>query len=682
MRCNRFLIDELLDVESIQNEFQARMALSSPLKAYEPTCTEEELDNIVNEEKCALCNLQGDLLCCDGCPSSYHRQCVGISLQREFREEEKWLCSECKIVDPSRVGSLYGGRKCGLDWFSLKDIGCAVDMSMLEDDKMDIFGSVEFLVVHGFVFVRNAETKANINMTKLLASGESISKEAKTKICVGDSGAVTPLPLDGSDLFRLLQRLGPRVCERWPFSQIPFKPSASGKDDNIYSTAASAYNLFVSQNEYWEAPVPLFVTSHAGKKNDNLLRQGRLLLPQESCLENLSLSTSNDGFICELIQSYGNDHTSMYSIRAYMMTLERTLFRSSLLHEQWGLRNRLLQPELWGQMVSLCTNFESLAMLLLRLVDDTHPRAFRDEWGMVPGIAQEDFTRFDKENRIYADLPREWKSCEEKKRRDWEKSLASDVLSLLAKESTSKIQKSRRKKNKSSDNKQTSEREVRQEVTSAPLNTQIPVDDRKNRRRGRESLTRNAVKVNYVKPLKDLEGEDVDVIRDAMLYRLETGVDADFDEEGHWPVCGRRLFAPSGSMPTPTIKWLARNGGVKRAPGVFYTDKFEIGLPSVNMIWRTRLSSCKSFADLTYCIEFLDSYLNKAAMLSCEKLSSRTGLKEHIQKTVTTSRYDQELGAVEHFVIHKNKWRGKWRYVMHQTAMSSNVSNLSSVLLQ
>jgi hypothetical protein len=661
-----------MDVEHIRNELESRMHASSSLKRYEPTCDPEDLENVINEEKCAICGLQGDLLCCDGCPSSYHRTCVGIVPFREFKEDEKWLCCECKIVDAAKLGSLYGGRKCSLDWFTLKDIDCAVDTSLMGDDKADIFDKVEFLIMQGYVFLRNAITKHGVDVLDLLSGADTVKKVVAENAASSGGAPAMPLPLDGSELFHLLQRLGPQVCERWPFSQIPFKPRSvwpqspercrsSGEAYNVYSSVPSAYNLFVDENKYGKSPASALVISQVGRKNMQLLRQNAILHP-ESCLESLSNNTTNDGYIRELIQSYGNDRVSMHSVRTYMMTLERTIFRSSLLHELWGLRNRALEPELWGRAVSICNSYRNLAKLLVRLVDDTHPRALRDEWNLVPGIAQEDFSRFDKESRVYADLSRDWKAEEEKKRRDWEKSLASDVLGLLARESKAKIKKSCRKKKKASNSTEIKSKRDR-ETISATRNTDTQVDDRKNRRRGREGLTRNAVKVNYVKPLKDLEGENADVIRDAMLFRLESGLEANFEEEGHWPVAGRRLFAPSGSLPTPTVKWLARNAGVKRAHGILYTDRFEIGLPSVHMIWRTKTLASKTFADLLYALQFLDSYLNKNALLSCEKLSSRTGLKEHIQKTVTCSRYDQESGAVEHFVIHKNKWRGKEQFL-------------------
>ena len=36
--------------------------------------------------------------------------------------EGKWLCPECRVVDPALLGPLRGGAKASLDWFSVDDI--------------------------------------------------------------------------------------------------------------------------------------------------------------------------------------------------------------------------------------------------------------------------------------------------------------------------------------------------------------------------------------------------------------------------------------------------------------------------------------------------------------------------------------------------------------------------------
>ncbi|CAJ2654590.1 unnamed protein product [Trifolium pratense] len=48
-----------------------------------------------NGDECRLCGMDGTLLCCDGCPSSYHSRCIGV--MKSFIPEGPWYCPECKI---------------------------------------------------------------------------------------------------------------------------------------------------------------------------------------------------------------------------------------------------------------------------------------------------------------------------------------------------------------------------------------------------------------------------------------------------------------------------------------------------------------------------------------------------------------------------------------------------------
>jgi hypothetical protein len=71
------------------------------------------------------------------------------------------------------------------------------------------------------------------------------------------------------------------------------------------------------------------------------------------------------------------------------------------------------------------------------------------------------------------------------------------------------------------------------------------------------------------------------------------------------------LFVPEGSLPQPAIKSLARKAGVTKAPFVSYPNKFEVGLPSVHYIWRSKALASASFEQLAYSIRFLESYLSR-----------------------------------------------------------------------
>lgn len=46
-----------------------------------------------NDDNCSICSRRGKLLCCDGCPRSYHHRCVNMDPKQLF--EGDWFCSQC-----------------------------------------------------------------------------------------------------------------------------------------------------------------------------------------------------------------------------------------------------------------------------------------------------------------------------------------------------------------------------------------------------------------------------------------------------------------------------------------------------------------------------------------------------------------------------------------------------------
>uniref|UniRef100_A0A914XBA7 DNA helicase n=1 Tax=Plectus sambesii TaxID=2011161 RepID=A0A914XBA7_9BILA len=51
-----------------------------------------------NMENCRVCKEEGDLLCCDACPSSYHAYCLNPALTEV--PEGEWHCPRCMIEEP------------------------------------------------------------------------------------------------------------------------------------------------------------------------------------------------------------------------------------------------------------------------------------------------------------------------------------------------------------------------------------------------------------------------------------------------------------------------------------------------------------------------------------------------------------------------------------------------------
>ncbi|XP_060169720.1 DDT domain-containing protein PTM-like [Lycium barbarum] len=75
------------------------------------------VDQDDNGDECRLCGMDGTLLCCDGCPSSYHGRCIGVC--KMYIPEGAWYCPECTIneLEPkiTRGTSLKGSEVFGVD---------------------------------------------------------------------------------------------------------------------------------------------------------------------------------------------------------------------------------------------------------------------------------------------------------------------------------------------------------------------------------------------------------------------------------------------------------------------------------------------------------------------------------------------------------------------------------------
>jgi hypothetical protein len=100
-----FILDDLLQVSEISDELSRRQALTSEFSSpYGVPPFTHENEEICNADECTVCGIEGDLLCCDGCPGSFHRTCIGMGVTAKL-PPGKWLCPECKIVDASKMVS-------------------------------------------------------------------------------------------------------------------------------------------------------------------------------------------------------------------------------------------------------------------------------------------------------------------------------------------------------------------------------------------------------------------------------------------------------------------------------------------------------------------------------------------------------------------------------------------------
>ncbi|GAB2233927.1 hypothetical protein Drorol1_Dr00003157 [Drosera rotundifolia] len=87
-----------------------------------------------NSDDCCLCGMDGTLLCCDGCPSSYHSRCIGVS--KAHIPDGPWFCPECSIrkTEPTIVvgTSLRGAELFGIDPYEQVFLGTCNHLLVLK----------------------------------------------------------------------------------------------------------------------------------------------------------------------------------------------------------------------------------------------------------------------------------------------------------------------------------------------------------------------------------------------------------------------------------------------------------------------------------------------------------------------------------------------------------------------
>lgn len=92
-----------------------------------------DMDQDSNGDECRLCGMDGTLLCCDGCPASYHSRCIGVC--KMFIPEGPWYCPECTInkVGPriTKGTTLKGAEVFGVDVYSQAFIGACDHLLVL-----------------------------------------------------------------------------------------------------------------------------------------------------------------------------------------------------------------------------------------------------------------------------------------------------------------------------------------------------------------------------------------------------------------------------------------------------------------------------------------------------------------------------------------------------------------------
>ncbi|KZV56457.1 hypothetical protein F511_08355 [Dorcoceras hygrometricum] len=113
----RNLCDDVIEVDAFRSEINRRTSVTeqhmdfdrntksessrkrkSMMDVASTSCiTEEDVDEPTdwNSDECYLCKMDGNLICCDGCPAAFHPRCVGVV--SSLLPEGDWYCPECAI---------------------------------------------------------------------------------------------------------------------------------------------------------------------------------------------------------------------------------------------------------------------------------------------------------------------------------------------------------------------------------------------------------------------------------------------------------------------------------------------------------------------------------------------------------------------------------------------------------
>ena len=405
-----FLIDDLLALDSIAAEMSRRHDANACFeKPYGSLPFSNELAELVNEDFCAVCRKEGDLLCCDGCISSFHRECIGVS-QNAPLPEGSWYCPECSLVDSAKYGPLKGGRKSRLDWFSIP-----IDSQVPREDNskgsQEPHGLSEFLVVHGFVFRRQRD---------------SLGFPGRNQCWV------PPGVLCGKELRKLFCGIGHGVSSSWPLVHIPCDKGmiweqVKGKQIRPYLLLPESFDPNAYKSLYRRAPL------------DGVFRRvkdAHLATYEEQCcsMQTQSLSSRlsvrmdrDDAIVRSLTENVDGDY-SFQLVRGYMTSIERNLCKSHLLEESWGIPK---SGKSWVSKVGACSSVNGLSRLLVALVDGMHPRVFGEGWYRCPTAKQPDIVP---EAGNWLVLRSDFQSKTAIQKQNWERCRLGHVRGLLNRE--------------------------------------------------------------------------------------------------------------------------------------------------------------------------------------------------------------------------------------------------------
>jgi hypothetical protein len=314
----QFLVEEMIHLDTVVAELTKRYHVThcySP-RQFLPLPGKEELKDLCNVDDCVVCMFPGDLICCDGCTNSFHKRCCRyveqVNLGLRQLGEDTWLCPECTIADPSKLGPLHGGNKPAITWWGSDDFFTIIQNAKLEVSKL----GEELMQAQNEAFHRAQHPPEpapvpiagpfalppplpptqprtqppTMNPEQQLAAAEELKQRYEViqnsylepnieyliihglvfrrqvrhegssyKLEEVVETARPMMPVTQGELHTILARLGPLVCTQWPWCQVPMNPAELWTELIQSSTApksiaASLKTLKSKQASYFASP--------------------------------------------------------------------------------------------------------------------------------------------------------------------------------------------------------------------------------------------------------------------------------------------------------------------------------------------------------------------------------------------------------------------------------------------
>ena len=661
-----YIIDEVLSLEIIADDMTYRYNSKEQFDhPYGDLPKEDELEELENDDQCAVCFGEGDLICCDGCPSSYHQQCMGL-LPGEELPDGKWYCPECSLVDPAKFGPLREGSKSSVDWFRLRDV-CRAQKHLMsltdsshENPTEAMSEEKEYLVIHGFVFSRS-------------------KSESDARAQPGESPSA-PKPLSQPDLSAFLAKVGAEDRGRWPLAQIPTSDFASPSCP-IYLSENSTFDPNFISNKY-RLVSPLLAPKRLNFRQLKTVEDACSQMGTFHISEVLSRSMHSDALLIEKQKSL-NPLFLEYSIASdFARDIHHKLLKALLFNPS----RYVWVTEAFIPLLSKATSVESVSRALVALVDAAHPRAFKEEWYESPSHRTGP-TKEGRKKPTKVVLCGDSTASLEVSRRTWQCMQPGNVVCALSKRLTSLdawirsvkpdlvgsaiVPKNRRKRDNQGvrqalkvrgtvlyDTQKFKRINSPKQLVEQSTQEVDEEDEEGYHFRARQEKTEDATPAS-VEPIVHIE-KHIEKEQEKLVDFILDVPSENWIGEPNWPVAGRRLFEPVGELPKQDIRRLARRAGSVKSRFILYSQAYEVGQASCYHIWRKQMLSCNSFEDMLLGMRSLANFLDLDAVRVATTAARKAAKKASEASRIYCCCTDISSGEDHYLVLGKSDTSGTW----------------------